>query len=185
MEVLEIMEEASCKEERERLFREMYKQSFPRVAKFVSQMHGALDDAKDVFQDALILYYNKTMDAGFMINTTPEAYILGIAKHLWIRKFNRDMARVVFDDLERHISIPADFHPTFNEKKLLRLLEHTGRKCMELLKTFYYDRLSMREVMQAMGFASERSATVQKYKCLEKVRDTVKAKAITYEDFFE
>jgi hypothetical protein len=36
-----------------------------------------------------------------------------------------------------------------------------------------------------MGFANEHSASAQKYKCLEKVREIVKQKSLTYEDFVE
>jgi hypothetical protein len=43
----------------------------------------------------------------------------------------------------------------------------------------------MVKVAQLFGFSGERSATVQKYKCIEKVRETVKQKALTYEDFLE
>jgi len=45
---------------------------------------------------------------------------------------------------------------------------------MDLLQAFYYFKTPMREIAEEFGYRSERSATVQKYKCLEKVRDTVK-----------
>ena len=56
---------------------------------------------------------------------------------------------------------------------------------MELLSAFYYDKLNMLEVAQKFSFSGERSATVQKHKCLEKVKSVVKQKALQYEDFFE
>jgi hypothetical protein len=56
---------------------------------------------------------------------------------------------------------------------------------MELLQAFYYDKLPMNTIAGLFGFGGERSATVQKYKCLEKVRDIVKDKSLTYEDFLE
>lgn len=69
--------------------------------------------------------------------------------------------------------------------KVLRYLETAGQKCMDMLKAFYYDKLSVKDIATLFGYSGERSATVQKYKCLEKVRDTVKQKALTYEDFLE
>jgi hypothetical protein len=41
----------------------------------------------------------------------------------------------------------------------------------------------MKQIAQRFGLSGERSAAVQKHKCLEKVRNTVKEKALTYEDF--
>ena len=67
--------------------------------------------------------------------------------------------------------------------RLLRYLEAAGKKCMDMLQAFYYDKQNMREIAEQFGLSGERSATVQKHKCLEKVRDKVKEKALTYEDF--
>jgi hypothetical protein len=43
----------------------------------------------------------------------------------------------------------------------------------------------MIDIAGRFGFSGERSATVQKFKCLEKVRDTIKSKSLSYEDFVE
>jgi hypothetical protein len=72
-----------------------------------------------------------------------------------------------------------------NTGKLFTFLERAGGKCMQILTEFYYHRLPMEKIMRKFGFSSERSATVQKYKCLEKIRDIVKFKSLNYEDFLE
>ncbi len=74
-------------------------------------------------------------------------------------------------------------HPSNN--RLMRFLETAGKKCMELLKGFYYDQQPLTELADEFGYSGVRSATVQKYKCLEKVRETIKEKALTYDDFMD
>jgi len=69
--------------------------------------------------------------------------------------------------------------------KLMHYLETAGQKCMEMLKAFYYDNLPVKTIAGLFGFSGERSATVQKYKCMEKVRETIKQRSLTYEDFLE
>ncbi len=56
---------------------------------------------------------------------------------------------------------------------------------MELLKSFYYDQLPLADAATLFGFSGVRSATVQKYKCLEKVRESIKEKSLIYEDFLD
>jgi hypothetical protein len=56
---------------------------------------------------------------------------------------------------------------------------------MELLSAFYYEKEDLQKLAQRFGFSGTRSATVQKFKCLEKVRETVKQKSLQYEDFME
>jgi RNA polymerase sigma factor (sigma-70 family) len=169
----------------EKAFEEWYESAFPYVARFVGKMGGSFQDAKDVFHDALVIFYEKTRHQDFHLKTTVEAYILGIAKHLWIRKFNKEKNNISLNDHEAAISIPNDYFPDLDSKRVLTLLEQTGKKCLQLLRAFYYENLSLKEITDQLGYRSVHSATVRKYKCLEKLRDNVKEKSIYYEDFME
>ncbi len=56
---------------------------------------------------------------------------------------------------------------------------------MELLKAFYYDDVPLKDLADSFGYSGVRSVTVQKHKCLEKVRESVKQKSLVYDDFME
>jgi DNA-directed RNA polymerase specialized sigma24 family protein len=144
-------------------------------------MNGSFDEAKDVFQDALVIYYEKSVENAFELKTTEKAYLLGIAKHLWLKKHKHNSKHVPIDgfDLENEEAAQA------SDLKILNFLQTAGKKCMDLLRSFYYDQLPLSDAATLFGFSGVRSATVQKYKCLEKVRETVKEKALTYEDFLD
>jgi DNA-directed RNA polymerase specialized sigma24 family protein len=165
---------------------EIYERTFPRVAAFVSHMGGSFDDAKDIFHDALVIYFELSSDHNRVtIQTTEESYILGIAKHLWIRKYKHDKKNISLSEIEKEINLPDDYFPTIENKRLLRFLESAGRKCMDLLRAFYYEQIPISKLANALGYSNEHSASVQKYKCLEKVRNTIKEKSLRYEDFME
>lgn len=185
MEILTIATHPVHSSVRERLFEEFYEKAFPMVAQFVSQMNGSLQDAKDIFQDSLVIFIEKSEDPEFRVDTFPERYILGIAKHLWIRKYKRDYKTVSLSAMESSITIPVDFYPTPHTLRLLKFVEAAGKKCLDLLRSFYFEQLSIPEMAKGLGYGSEHSVSVQKYKCMEKVRETIKEKSFTYEDFFE
>ncbi len=167
--------------EREKLFISLYKSAFPAVAKYVSKMGGSFDEAKDVFQDALVIYYEKIASGTISFKTNEKAYLMGIAKHLWFRKYNTDSKQVPLDGFD--VEVEEDAQPS--DRKILTFLQTAGKKCMDLLKSFYYDQLPLSDAAALFGFSGVRSATVQKYKCLEKVRETIKEKSLTYEDFLD
>ncbi|NUO02361.1 MAG: sigma-70 family RNA polymerase sigma factor [Saprospiraceae bacterium] len=148
-------------------------------------MGGSLEAARDIFQDALIIYLEGSAQKSTVIHTSKEAYILGIAKHLWLRKYQRDQRHVPLSEAEHRISLPEDFFPDVRTRRLLRFLEVSGKKCMDLLRAFYYQGLPVKKVVDVLGYANEHSASVQKYKCLEKIRTVVKEKSLTYDDFTE
>lgn len=169
---------------REHFFIDLYKTAFPAVARYVSKNGGSFNEAKDVFQDAVMIWYEKSVNERKQPDNE-KAYLLGIAKHLWLKSY-RDNCRYIPLDERGNLwneAAVADRHPLNN--KILNYLEASGKKCMELLKSFYYDKLPLADIADAFGFSGTRSATVQKFKCLEKVRDIIKSKSLSYEDFVE
>lgn len=170
--------------DREKAFEQLYEEAFPPVARFVSRMGGTFHDAKDIFQDALIVLYEKLIDEDVMIQVSAQAYVLGIAKHLWSRKFREQQKNISLNAMEKDIAIPNDFYGKPELRTHLnRYLEMAGKKCMDMLQSFYYLKMSLQDIAEAFGYGSIRSATVQKFKCLEKVRQHVKASV--YEEIFE
>ncbi|WP_028298708.1 RNA polymerase sigma factor [Olivibacter sitiensis] len=168
-------------EARRTIFFQLYHSLFPSVAAYIAKRGGNFEQAKDIFQDALIIYHEKTNLRSLVIERD-EAYIFGICKHLWSKysKDNRSFTGLTNLDMEE-----KDEKSQLSEKKLLGLLLASGKKCMDLLKSFYYDKLSMEQIAETFGFSGTRSATVQKFKCLEKIRNTVKEKSLSYESFLE
>lgn len=163
-------------------FESIYESSFLPVARYVSRSGGSLEQAKDIFHDAIIIYYEKCIGGNLKIEQSENAYILGIAKHLWLRTSGKEQNKAAMDYSEVRY-IPPD--PVANEKKLLQFVEQTGQRCLQLLRSFYFENTNMKKIAVDFGFNSDRSATVQKYKCIEKIRKVIKQKSLTYEDFFE
>ncbi|HOZ88545.1 MAG TPA: sigma-70 family RNA polymerase sigma factor, partial [Bacteroidia bacterium] len=154
----------------------------PKVASLIRQRGGTLEEAKDIFQDALLIYYEKKSPGGFSPNTSDGQYLNGIARHLWYKKFNENKNKaplnqdVLFKTLEEEPAISDN---------LMKFVESSGKKCLDLLTSFYYDHINMKELALRFGFSGERSATAQKFKCLEKVRTAIREKSIHKADFYE
>src|SRR5579863_3022251 len=155
----------------------LYRDSFPDFARLVRRMGGTLEQAKDSFHDALLIYLEKQKARKLQLHSSPKAYLLGTAKICWLRTRDNGSTMPLPEGLER--AEPED--PEFpsgdsgdRENGLLDLLLRSGKKCMELLKAFYYDHCSMQDIAGQFGFSGRRSAAVQKYKCLEKVREEIK-----------
>lgn len=175
--------EINVLEGREAFFEDLYRRAFPEFARYASKMNASFDDAKDVFHDALVVYYEKSEDPEFVTKKSPEAYVLGIARHLWLKKFRRQRRHVSLEEASSGIDIADDAFAAKGEIALLNFIERSGKKCLELLNKFYYEKASLREIASWLGYRTEHSAAVQKYKCIGKIRDAIKAQSIRYEDF--
>lgn len=166
----------------EALFTEAYKIAFPTVASFVRKMNGTFEEAKDIFQDALIIYYEKSKTQNFGEEHSVAPYVAGIARHLWYKKYREDKPK---KSLSNFVDLKMQEEDPEVSASLLSFVEASGKKCMDLLKAFYYEKLNMKNLSLKFGFSGERSATTQKYKCLEKVRNAIREKSLNKEDFYD
>lgn len=164
-------------------FEDLYRKAFPAFARYASERGASFDDAKDVFHDALVAYYEKSADPSFVVRISPEAYVSGIARHLWLRRFREQRRQVPLTTTQERGATQDDFYAGKEEVSLLKFIERTGKQCLELLHRFYYEKLSLKEIAAYLGYRTEHSAAVQKYKCIAKIRDAVKAQSLRYEDF--
>jgi DNA-directed RNA polymerase specialized sigma24 family protein len=150
----------------------LYRDSFPDFARMVRRMGGTLEQARDSFQDALLIYLEKQKAGKLQVQSSPKAYLLGTAKICWLHTQDKGSIVPLPEGLEP--AEPEDRRMEDREEGLLDSLLRSGKKCMELLKAFYYDHCSMQEIAGRFGFNGRRSAAVQKYKCLERVREEIK-----------
>lgn len=175
MEVLDDLKTVS----REVIITQWYEEVFPIAASYIKGKGGDLETAKELFQAAIVCYYEKQLQDDFEPEISDHAYLLGIVKKSWLKLLRVKKRTEPLGDLEwadkkeRQVS----------SIQLLSFLKLSGQKCMDLLQSFYYERLSIEQLAIRFGYSSIRSATVQKYKCLEKVRDQVKKKSLHHEDF--
>ena len=142
----------------------LYRDTFPDVARVIKQLGGDLEIAKDLFHDAMIIYMEK---APAEIRVSAKAYLIGIVKILWMKQ---QKIRIK----EEGLVIPEDFYVPEEEQPLYAYLRAAGEKCLQLLQAFYYEQMDLREMADTFHYSNVRSVTVQKHKCLQKVRATVK-----------
>lgn len=162
-----------------------YRDVFPGVARYISRRGGTRDEACDIFQDSLVVLFELKAANKVPGNLKNEqAYLAGIAKHYWSRyAASKNKITAVGDaDAQLPEATPA---PEPATARLLQLLGSAGQRCMELLHAFYYENLSPEKAASRFGYAGERSVTVQKYKCLEKLRNEVKTKKLEHADFLD
>jgi DNA-directed RNA polymerase specialized sigma24 family protein len=165
------------------LFVELYEEVFPKVAAFIQKAGGDLEDTKDIFQDGLVIYYEKTTTTDFVVQVDEQAYLIGICKHLWFKK-QRLNARHQELDLTISNGLDMQEEPLISST-IMHFVERAGKRCLDLLQSFYFEKRNMKEIAEHFGFSTEHSATAQKYKCLEKIRTIIKNKSVRKEDFYE
>ena len=160
-------------------FLKLYK-GYPQVEKLILSKGGTKEDAKDVFQEALIIFYEKVSTSNFQLTAAISTYLYSVSRFVWkdksIKRKGKQMLDVSFEftsEEEQEFQEAIEKEEKF--KELEQVLTQIGDKCLKLLKLFYYDGLKMKDIAAKVGLKSEKIAKNQKYKCLERAKLKVKS----------
>ncbi|MCB2378482.1 sigma-70 family RNA polymerase sigma factor [Hymenobacter sp. BT635] len=161
---------------REQTLTRIYQRTFPMVRRHVQQHGGTPPDAKDVFQDALVVFYEKATTEGFVLSASVSTYLVGICRNLWRQELSRRQRLPLTGITDAHAQVPGETEPA-EERDTLPLLDYVeqlGERCKSILLAFYYFQQPLEQIAAANQYQSVRSATVQKFKCLERLRKSVR-----------
>ncbi|MBF9142944.1 RNA polymerase sigma factor [Hymenobacter properus] len=162
--------------DREQALTRLYRQAFPLVRRHVCGHGGTAEDAQDVFHDALVILYEQAVGGQLTLIASASTYLLGIGRNLW-RHEQRRRARLPQDALPDDPSaLEAEAAPETDETRfaVLDYVEQLGARCKNILLAFYYFQQPLTQIAADHDYRSVRSATVQKFKCLERLRNSVR-----------
>ena len=182
MVINEIQEKLLARSNTRQFLDKHYEDAFYEVAKLVSKNKGSLEEAKDIFHDAIIILLQRKANEKQI--DWELSYLIGISRHLLLARIQSEKKMKTLDEFSLN-SFGSEENVVVKSSTLLKFIIRTGKKCLDLLTSVYMEKQSMKGIADKFGFTSEHSASVQKYKCIEKVRDTIKSKHLSYEDFFE
>ncbi|HTQ28616.1 MAG TPA: sigma-70 family RNA polymerase sigma factor [Puia sp.] len=153
----------------------IYKQNYNMVETLVMSNSGNQEDAKDIFQEALIVLYEKAISGSFELNCLIKTYVYSVSRRLWLKRlqhqqrFEPEVVNVeevvpVEEDLEAHEQKNADF------QLMEKAMQHLGEPCKSLLESYYLQKKSMVEIAEDFGYTNADNAKNQKYKCLMRLK---------------
>ena len=153
----------------------IYKDNFNMVQGLIINNNGSAQEAKDIFQEAMIVLLEKARSGNFELNCQIKTYLYSVCRRLWLKKlqqnsrftseFENSVGTVpVEEDLEEHEKRDADFE--IMEKAIGSL----GEPCKSLIEAFYIEKRNMQDIAAQFGYTNADNAKNQKYKCLMRLK---------------
>ncbi len=160
------------------VFRKIYSSYFPSITKYILNNQGSLEDAKDVFQDAIMVIYEKSKDPSFTLNASIHTYLFAISKNLWLKNIRKNLHKKgsLPEELELIENDSFESEIQWREKeKLYRtkfsLLDDICKKII----TLFLQKKTMVEIATELGLSSPAYAKKRKYKCKLKLLQSIKS----------
>ena len=153
----------------------LYKSHFSMIQHFVTNNNGSFDDARDIFQEAMITLYEKVQLDNFGLTCQIKTYLFSICKNLWLKRLQQmGKYSAPLSAQEETISVEEDLDQ-FEKKDAAfaimdRALNSLGEPCKSLLEGYYLNKKGMQELASQFGYTNADNAKNQKYKCLMRLK---------------
>ncbi len=159
----------------------IYKKYYRMMTKMVISNSGTEDEARDVYQDALVVFWQKARSGNLVLTSKMSTYIYSICQNLWRKELDRKKR---LSNEEKDMGEMPDQDSPEREKIIAQCLDQLGETCRKVLMYYYFDEMSMQEIADKLGFANTDTAKTKKYKCKQKLDELVKAQ-YTERDFLD
>lgn len=155
----------------ERIYREHYNM----VQSLVVNNNGSTDDAADIFQESMIVLFEKVKTGGFELHCQLKTFIYAVSRRLWLKKLNQQSRYSSHsDNMEEVVSVDEDMEIHENRQKEFNLMEMAmskiGEPCKSLLEAYYLQKKQMQAIAADFGYTNADNAKTQKYKCLVRLK---------------
>ena len=78
------------KSEQSKAYEVLYQDSFKSVSRFVCNNNGCVDDAHDVFQEAMLVLVHKIRNDKFKLSASIGTYVMAVCKYVWLNKLRHN-----------------------------------------------------------------------------------------------
>lgn len=160
------------------LVRELYQNFSPQVIQWVKKNNGSIDDAQDVFQEALIALYNMSLNVDFVLTHPIGGLIFRICRNKWIDKLReKNRESEVRDEQKKRYTDEQDIVPPIEQieeeeirqKKLNLSFQQLSSLCQQLLRLIS-NGTSPKDIVIQLKMANANTVYRRKSACIERWR---------------
>jgi RNA polymerase sigma factor (sigma-70 family) len=153
----------------------IYQDNYNMVQSLVINNNGSAQEAKDIFQEAMIVLLEKARSGHFELNCQIKTYVYSVSRRIWLKRlqqYNRYSHEIdgmigtvpVDEDIEEYEKRDHEF--AMMEKAIASL----GEPCKSLIEAFYIQKRNMQDIANQFGYTNADNAKNQKYKCLMRLK---------------
>lgn len=177
----ELLADLRSVETTDKAIKAIYRTYFESLGWYVMNNSGNREDAEDVFQEVVINFIDLVQKNKFRGESSVKTFLFSLNRHIWLNELKKrgralkreekyqsgqeaeekDIAGLITDREER--------------KQIMLLVDQLGETCKKILLSFYFDNLSMKEILDTMHYENEQVVRNKKYKCLKQLEQLIAA----------
>lgn len=153
-----------------------YKMHFASIQQLIVLNGGDAQEAKDIYQEGIIVIYEKILDNKLVLTSSLKTYLYSICRNLWLKQLSRKSKYVGnLNDSDDFFAIEPDDAQWMEEEikqfdGMKQALLSLGEPCQSLINDYYFNHLSMADLTNKYNYTNTDNTKNQKYKCMNRLK---------------
>jgi RNA polymerase sigma factor (sigma-70 family) len=158
----------------------LYQQYSESTCSFIMGYGGSRQDAEDVFQETVVSFIDVVKKGKYRMEASIKTFLVSMAKNIWLNEIKKrersGIREKLYESTRDQKEADVSHHIADLEKKrqLRDLVFKLGEPCQKILLLFYYESLSMKEIVDHLPYENEQVVRNKKYKCLQQLTGMIK-----------
>lgn len=157
----------------------IYNMYFGQMSYYIRNNSGTTQDAEDIFQEVVVAFIELVQHNKFRGDATVKTFLYSLTRNMWLNELKkRDRAQVrdqrfgqEQDPLVPHVQ---DYIAGREMRmQIMQIITRLGEACKKILLLFYYENLSMKEILTQTDYENEQVLRNKKYKCMKELEKMV------------
>src|ERR1044072_1986656 len=129
----------------------IYKLFYNMVQSLILNNNGSADDARDIFQETVIVLYEKAKTGSFELNCQLKTYVYSVSRRLWLKKLQQQQKYLPeVNGLEDTVPVEEEIEGLSQRNSEFQMMEkallHLGEPCRSLIEAFYLQKKSLTDI---------------------------------------
>ena len=150
----------------------VYQKNYRMMVRLVTSNNGTEEEARDVYQEAVVVFWQKAIKGDLVLTSKMSTYIYSICLNLWRKELERKKR---FSSEEKDSAHVMEQDKAERARIIRESINKLDDTCRKVLTYYYFDGMSMKDIAEKVGFANTDTAKTKKYKCKKKLDELIKS----------
>jgi RNA polymerase sigma factor (sigma-70 family) len=159
----------------------IYQNYSEKLSSFLMSYGASEQEAQDVFQETVVAFIDIVKKERYRLDAKISTFLTAVAKNIWfneVKKKERSAFREKQFEKGRD-QVETDVSHLISEREMKQqmrdLVFKLDEPCRKILMLFYYENLSMKEIVHHLPYENEQVVRNKKSKCLQSLTGMAKS----------
>jgi len=170
----------------------IYRECFPGIRYLVIVNSGNEHDAKDIYQEGILIIYQKSKNNDFKITCSFKTYLYSVCRLLWLKHLDRSkQEKLILIEDEPFKGYIGNIQIEYEKNERFQLYRQyfltLSKDCQRVLE-LYFSNVTLMAITKIMGYKNEKYTKKRKYQykmsLIKKIKKDSKFKELNNEELF-